>query len=416
MVRAAQLTLAAAALMMNSPAWAQSSSSPRPPTPRAPQQNPNLKNPTTKKPATKPPVKKPAPPKKAKVKVAPPAGVVIPRGQDSTPLGPAFSASANAQRDITEALVRAKSENRRVLILWGMNRSDGCLRLNALIRTDPALQKLMLYEYELVLVDVGARDRNLDIALSYGVAPQASGVPWLTVLNADAEPICNLHADRFKDGKSGYDAAKLAEYLRGYQAMYPAADSLLNAALTSAQASEHLLLLQFAAPTCARCGQLEQWFERSEVEAILSRNFTRQRIDVDRTVGGRDVLRRFSKAWATSIPWFALVNAKSGEVIATSDGLDGQSIAALDSENAVRRFGELLVANATTITPEEIDWLMKSLKQMNNLAGDDSAVDAPAATQPAAQSNPADQQPSDDSANTASAAPPIPSTSDAADR
>lgn len=409
MVRAAQLMLAAAVMLMNAPGWAQSSSSPRSPIPRAPQQNPNLK-PPAKKPATKPPPKKPVPPKKAKIKVAPAAGVVIPRGVDNKPLGPAFDPNGNAQRDITEALIRAKTNNRRVLIFWGMNRSDGCLRLNALIRTDPVLQRLMLFEYELVLVDVGARERNLDIALSYGVAPQASGVPWLTVLNADAEPICNLHADRFKDGKNAYDGGKLAEYLRGYQAMYPAAESLLNQSITNAQAAGHLLLLQFSAPTCARCDQIEQWFARSDVEAILARNFARLRIDVDRTIGGRDVLRRFSKAWQTTIPWFALVNPKTGEVLATSDGLDGRSIAALDNDAAVERFGEVIRGNATTITPEEIGWLLKSLRQLNGPSVGETQVAATAATRPAAPSG------SGDAEGPSPNAPSPTSTTDAVDR
>lgn len=409
--RAVNLVLVAAAIWMHAPALAQTSNSPRSGSSRAPARKP------PPKPPPKPAAKKP-PPRSSKP--ATPGGVVKREAPAVTFRGDVFNENANALNDITEALLRAKTENQRVLVHWGVNGNVACRTLHLAMLNDPALRRVLLYEYQLVLIDVSSRTRNLDLALSYGVAPQANGVPWLTVLSADNKPICNLPAGRFADGRGGIDAPKLAEYLRGYQVMYPAADDLVHAALAQAKTANKPLLIQFSSPACGRCGEVDRWFARADVDSILSRNFLRVRIDVDRTVGGRDVLRRYSHFWQTAIPWFALVRPAAdavgrparpgagipagagtgvvaevdaeGTVLATSDSLDGKSIATLADDEAIARFGEILRSNAKILTPEELAWLLKTLREMNAVfappapkapAADTAAKTAPPAAQPA---------------------------------
>lgn len=392
-MRAANMSLAAAMLLAIAPSLAhQSSAAARTPIPRAfePQQRPPNQpktNPAAKKPPPKPAKKTSG--KQPRPKTAP-GGVVIRSGDSAAPRAPAppaFAETANAQRDISEALIRAKRDNRRVLIHWGANWSEACQRLHRTMTTDMNLQRLLQYEYELVLVDVGKRERNLDIALSYGVAPQASGVPWLTMLNGDAEQIVNLHAERFADGRGGFDAAKLAEFLRGYQAMYPSAETLVTNVIGEASHDGRPILLQFTSPACDPCVRIEEWFARSDVESILSRSFAMLSLDVERTIGGREVLRRYSKTWQTTIPWFALIDSTSGDVLATSDGLDGRSIAALSDDASIARFGEMLRANAKSLTPQELDWLLQSLRGPGEAAPPTPAPPpAPAALPSAASS------------------------------
>lgn len=310
------------------------------------------------------PAKKPST-KKPRVTAPPPAGVVKREAPPPPPTGPIFDRDANALRDITAALTRARDDNRRVLIHWGSNSCETCQRLHAAMNNDRAIKRMLLYEYELVLVDVGSRDRNLDIALSYGVAPQASGVPWLTMLNFDGEPIANLHAGTFGDGRGSFDVKKIEEFLRTYQVRYPSADAVLNRALGEARLHEKPLLVQFIAPTCERCREVETWFTRSDVASVLERNFARVRIDIDRTIGGRDLLRRYSGDWQSAPPWFALVDSKSGGLIATSVDAKIGNIAGLRNDAAIARFCDMLKANATLLTPEELAWLAKSLQELN---------------------------------------------------
>jgi len=354
-MRAVHVMLAAAALLMSAHVHAQSSGSPRPGTPRSRQ-------------APRPPARKP-PPKGAKPKTSTtPGGVVRRETPAITFRGPIFNENANAVNDLTEALMAAKAENRRVLIHWGSNDSAGCRALHMLLLNDPTLRRLLLYEYRLVLIDVSSRTRNQDMALSYGVGSQGAGLPGLTVLDAEGEVICNQQASKFGDGRGGFDPAKLAEFLRGYQVMYPAADDLVQKALAAARAARTPLLVQFASPSCPRCNEIDKWFERIDVEGVLQRHVARVRIDVDRTVGGRDVLRRYSNAWQTAIPWFVLLDptgSEEGTILSTSDCLDGRSIATLADDESIARFQAILQTNASGLTDAELEWLSQSLRQLN---------------------------------------------------
>lgn len=296
----------------------------------------------------------------------PPAGVVKRDSSEPPPLlGPIFSDSANALRDITEALLRAQRDNRRVLIHWGANNNEVCTRLHSLMLHDSAVRRVLHYEYDLVLVDVGSRDRNLDIALAYGVAPHASGIPWLTMLDSAGQPIANMHAGTFGDGRGGFDAAKLGEFLRGYQARYPAANAVLASALADARTQTKPLLVQFTSPACDRCTQLESWFSRSDVDSILSRNYARVRIDIERTIGGRDVLRRFSGSWQTAIPFFVLLDSRNGTLITHSSKHGQSDIAGLQTEQDITQFASILQTNAKLLTAQELQWLAKTLSELN---------------------------------------------------
>lgn len=352
-VRAVHVLLAAAVVLMNAHVQAQTSSAPRPGTPRSRQ-------------APRPPARKPP----SKPKTSTPPGGVVRRDPPTINLrGPIFNENANAINDLTEALMAAKTENRRVLIHWGANDAPACRSLHLTLLNDPALKRLMLYEYRLVLIDVGSRTRNREMAMSYGVASQGAGIPWLSVLNDKAEAICNVQASSFGDGRGGFDPAKLGDFLRSYQVLYPSADDLVQKALAEARLARTPLLIQFASPSCERCGTIERWFARIDVQSILQRHISRVRIDVDRTVGGRDVLRRYSNAWQTAIPWFALVepagNDEDGAILATSDCLDGRSIAALANDEAIGRFRSMLQEHANGLTQAELEWLVESLGELN---------------------------------------------------
>lgn len=48
----------------------------------------------------------------------------------------------------------------------------------------------MLYEYDVVLLDVGRFDKNLDLAAKYG-ADIKSGVPYITILDSTGKLVVN---------------------------------------------------------------------------------------------------------------------------------------------------------------------------------------------------------------------------------
>src|SRR5690606_9625154 len=68
---------------------------------------------------------------------------------------PVYDESADAEAQIAGALAKAKKENRRVLIQWGANWCGWCNQLHDHMRADPEIRRKLLYEYDLVHVDIG---------------------------------------------------------------------------------------------------------------------------------------------------------------------------------------------------------------------------------------------------------------------
>jgi hypothetical protein len=65
--------------------------------------------------------------------------------QEPPPFPDADPASA-----IAAARKRAAEENRTVIVLWGSNDSEKSIAAARILRTDKAVKKLLLYEYDLV--------------------------------------------------------------------------------------------------------------------------------------------------------------------------------------------------------------------------------------------------------------------------
>ena len=123
--------------------------------------------------------------------------------------------------------------------------------MHGLCKGDRDLARKLSYEYDVVLVDIGKWDKHMDLAEGYGAELRASGVPFLTVLDAEGKVLANQRTDPFEtkvDKKLGHDPKKLVEFLTAHQAPYPKAQDLLDRGLEEARASGRRLFVHFGAP------------------------------------------------------------------------------------------------------------------------------------------------------------------------
>jgi thioredoxin-related protein len=109
-----------------------------------------------------------------------------------------YNENADAKADIESALAAAKKENRRVLIQWGGNWCGWCILLHDCFKSDRDLAKTLKYEYDVVFVDIGKMEKNLELAEKYKAEFKNSGVPYLTVLDADGKVLANQQTDPSK--------------------------------------------------------------------------------------------------------------------------------------------------------------------------------------------------------------------------
>lgn len=135
----------------------------------------------------------------AVIAVAGAAAMLLPRlgGQDANaapklgqvelarPLPLPYDVNADANAQIDEALARAKTEGKRVIVDLGGNWCGDC-RVFAAIMDLPAVKKYVDAHYEVVLVNVGRYDTNLDVPARFGLEkPHAA--PTTLIVSPDGK-------------------------------------------------------------------------------------------------------------------------------------------------------------------------------------------------------------------------------------
>lgn len=114
---------------------------------------------------------------------APPPKVSISDyGQLKTPLPYPYDERADADAAVDRALARARASNKLLLIDLGGNWCGDCRILAATLEL-PEMKRFVSRNFELVSVDVGRFDKNLQIPARYGITTRLEGVPALLVVD-----------------------------------------------------------------------------------------------------------------------------------------------------------------------------------------------------------------------------------------
>jgi thioredoxin-related protein len=115
-------------------------------------------------------------------------------------LKPIYSATANAKTEIASALNKAKTENKRVILVFGGNWCFDCHILDAAFK-DAQIAPIVNANYEIVHVDIGQYDHNLDLAKQYNVNIKG-GVPALAVLDPAGKVLFSDKGGEFESARS----------------------------------------------------------------------------------------------------------------------------------------------------------------------------------------------------------------------
>jgi thiol-disulfide isomerase/thioredoxin len=306
----------------------------------------------------------PAEPPPVKIRAVPlggvPAPAAKPKAQEAQPV---YDEKADARKDVAAALARAQKENKRVLIQWGANWCGWCKWLAGTMKTNGKLSHKILYEYEVVHVDVGRFDKHMDLAKELGA--EFKSIPFLTILAADGKALVQQNTEPFEtkvDGKDGHDAGKLLDWLTLHECKPLDAKAVLAAGMERATKEHKRVFLHFGAPWCGWCHKLEDWMARPEIAAVLGKDFVDLKIDNDRMTGGKEIFQSQMAAAGQKeggIPWFVFL-AADGTLVAHSTGPKGNTGFPYQPEE-IEHFGTMLRAAQQNITDDEIGMLLKSL-------------------------------------------------------
>lgn len=277
-----------------------------------------------------------------------------------------YDEAADARQVVAAAVAKAKKENQRVLIQWGANWCGWCKWLAGTMKTDKDVHHELQYEYQVVHIDVGHFDKNLDLAKEVGAKFEA--IPFLTILDGDGKPLVQQNTEPFEtkiDDKPGHDPKKLLAFLQEHQCKPLVADDVLAAGLAAAAKDGKRVFLHFGAPWCIWCHRLEDWMAEPEVAAVLGKEFVDVKIDNDRMNGAKAVYERQLAAAgvkAGGIPWFVLLDA-DGKQLAQANG-PGGNVGFPQQDEEIAHFVAMLKAARQHLTDEDIAFLEQDLRKV----------------------------------------------------
>lgn len=99
-----------------------------------------------------------------------------------TPLPYPYDEKADADAAVDRAFARARASNKLLLVDMGGNWCGDCRILAATMEL-PELKAFLARHYEIVTVDVGRMDRNLQIPARWGVKDRLEGVPAVLIVD-----------------------------------------------------------------------------------------------------------------------------------------------------------------------------------------------------------------------------------------
>jgi protein disulfide-isomerase len=110
-----------------------------------------------------------------------------------------YDEHANPRADIRRALDAAGKAHVPVLVVFGANWCGDCRMLDATMKHGPSAP-LIAREFQVVKVDVGKFDHNVDVAEGYHV-PLKEGIPAVAVLSPEGKVLYATRAGELADAR-----------------------------------------------------------------------------------------------------------------------------------------------------------------------------------------------------------------------
>lgn len=124
-----------------------------------------------------------------------------------------YDAEADAEIDINHTLVAAKEEGKLGLLIFGANWCHDSRALAAHFEK-PRFQSLLRNHYKMTYVDVGQKNRNIDLARKFGV-DNIVGTPTIFVTNSDGD-VLNLDTAPTWRNAASRNEDDIFDYFRGF--------------------------------------------------------------------------------------------------------------------------------------------------------------------------------------------------------
>jgi thioredoxin 1 len=110
-----------------------------------------------------------------------------------------YNTTADAKADVAQALAQAKATHTPVLLIFGANWCEDCRSLDRSLKTDKNAA-LIKQHFQVVKIDVGNFDHNLDVANAYG-NPIGKGIPAAVIVSPDNKVLYSTKAGELSNAR-----------------------------------------------------------------------------------------------------------------------------------------------------------------------------------------------------------------------
>jgi thiol-disulfide isomerase/thioredoxin len=122
-----------------------------------------------------------------------------------------YNPDADAKKDLAAAQARARAARKNVMVIFGANWCGDCIVLHRLL-DEPETRAYVHAHFEVVAVDLGRWDRNLDVAEKLGVNLD-KGIPAAAFLAPDGSAIGNTNQGELEPSRN-YHSDMILRFLR----------------------------------------------------------------------------------------------------------------------------------------------------------------------------------------------------------
>ncbi|WP_410209806.1 thioredoxin family protein [Aquirhabdus sp.] len=115
----------------------------------------------------------------------------------------AYDVNANAKADVQQALTAAQKSKKPVLLVFGADWCPDCRALDKALKTGKNA-KLIAKSFQLVKIDVGNFDHNVDLSDRYG-SPIKKGIPAAVILSPENQVLYTTKAGELANARKMSD-------------------------------------------------------------------------------------------------------------------------------------------------------------------------------------------------------------------
>lgn len=123
-----------------------------------------------------------------------------------------YDSSLGGKKQFTEALEKAKKENKHVLMQIGGNWCTWCIKLDGYIKENSQLDSIIKADYIRIKVNYSKENKNLEL-MKMLQKPQRFGFPVLVITDENGVRLHTQNTWYLEDGKDSYDLKKVKSFL-----------------------------------------------------------------------------------------------------------------------------------------------------------------------------------------------------------